>query len=63
MTESFYREYPRSKPAKWTQSKEGWSVSFQDNDNNNGEAMAYFDASGKHLKPRYLMKKMMSRFP
>ena len=50
VSESFYREYPRSKPAKWSQSKDGWSVSFQDNDHNNGEAMAYFDASGKHLE-------------
>lgn len=50
VTESFYKEYPHSKPAKWNQSKDGWNVSFQDNDHNNGQATAYFDGSGKHLE-------------
>ncbi|HEY2650110.1 MAG TPA: hypothetical protein VGI38_13010 [Puia sp.] len=49
VSESFQREYPQSKPSKWSHSNEGWSVSFQDNDHNNGEATAYFDGSGKHL--------------
>jgi hypothetical protein len=49
VSESFQREYPRSKPSQWTQSNDGWSVSFKDDDHNNGEARAYFDASGKHV--------------
>ena len=49
VTESFQKEYPRSKPANWSQSGEEWSVSFQDVDHNNGEAKAYFDQSGKHI--------------
>jgi len=50
VSESFHREYPRSNPAKWSRSNDGWSVSFQDNDHNNGEATAYFDASGKYVE-------------
>jgi hypothetical protein len=49
VSESFQREYPKSKPSKWSQSNEGWNVSFQDIDHNNGESTAYFDASGKHV--------------
>jgi hypothetical protein len=50
VTESFQKEYPRSKPSQWSQSDNGWSVSFQDNDHDNGEAKAYFDKSGKYLE-------------
>ena len=50
VTESFQRQYPKSKPSKWSRSKDGWSASFQDNDYNNGESTAYFNASGKHIE-------------
>jgi len=49
VSQSFEREYPHSQPSQWTQSSVGWSVSFQDNDHNNGEAVAYFDGSGRHV--------------
>jgi hypothetical protein len=48
VSQSFQKEYPQSKPSQWNQSNGGWSVSFKDNDHNNGEATAYFDASGKY---------------
>ncbi len=46
---SFQKEYPKSQPANWNQSKTGWSVDFEDKDHNNGEATAHFDASGSHV--------------
>ena len=49
VSESFQREYPRSKPSQWSRSNDSWSVSFTDRDHDNGEATAYFDASGKHV--------------
>jgi hypothetical protein len=49
VSQSFQKEYPQSQPSQWNQSNGGWSASFKDNDHNNGEATAYFDASGKHL--------------
>jgi len=49
ITQSFQREYPKSHPSDWKQSNDGgWSVSFDDNDHNNGEVMAYYNKSGKH---------------
>jgi hypothetical protein len=50
VAESFQKEYPRSKPSQWSRSNDGWSVTFQDNDHNNGEATAYFDGSGKYVE-------------
>ena len=50
VSESFQKEYPKSKPSQWSHSSNGWSASFEDNDHNNGEATAYFDASGKHVE-------------
>ena len=49
ISQSFNREYPHSQPSQWTRSNVGWSVSFEDNDHNNGEVMAYFDLSGRHI--------------
>jgi hypothetical protein len=49
VSESFQKEYPKSKSSQWKQLNEGWSVSFQDKDHNNGEAMAYYETSGKHI--------------
>jgi len=49
VSQSFQKEYPKSQPSQWNQSNGGWSVTFNDNDNNNGEATANFDASGKHV--------------
>ncbi|HEY1870023.1 MAG TPA: hypothetical protein VGG71_03140 [Chitinophagaceae bacterium] len=50
VTESFQKEYPRSQPSHWSFSNNRWSVSFEDNDYNNGEMTAYFDGSGKHIE-------------
>jgi len=49
VTQSFQRDYPQSQPAHWSQSSVGWSVSFEDIDHNNGEAVAYFDMAGRHV--------------
>ena len=49
VSQSFQKEYPQSQPSQWNQSNVGWSASFKDNDHNNGEATAYFDASGKYV--------------
>jgi hypothetical protein len=50
VTESFQKEYPRSTPSQWSHSNNGWSVTFEDNDYNNGETTAFFDGSGKHIE-------------
>ena len=49
VSQSFQKEYPHSQPSQWSQSNGGWSVSFKDKDHNNGEATAYFEASGRHV--------------
>jgi len=49
VSQTFYQEYPHSQPSQWSQSSVGWSVLFKDNDHNNGEVMAYFDLSGRHV--------------
>ena len=46
---SFQVDYPHSHPSHWVQSSVGWSVSFQDNDHNNGQVIAYYDMSGRHI--------------
>jgi hypothetical protein len=73
VSKSFQKEYPKSQPAQWTQSKTGWNVDFEDKDNNNGEATAHFDANGKHLDTRVpydnkdvpapVVKNVKSRYP
>jgi hypothetical protein len=47
--ESFQKEYPHSQPSQWNHSSAGWSVSFEDRDNDNGEVTAHFDTRGRHL--------------
>jgi hypothetical protein len=49
VTQSFQREYPQSQPSQWSHSSVGWSVTFEDRDHNNGEAVAHFDQSGRHV--------------
>jgi hypothetical protein len=49
VSESFQREYPKSQPSQWQHSNQGWSATFDDRDHNNGEAIANFDASGRHI--------------
>ncbi len=50
VSQSFHKEYPKSQASQWSKSDAGWSVSFKDKDHNNGEATAYFDASGRHVE-------------
>jgi hypothetical protein len=50
VSQSFQKEYPKSKATQWSKSAAGWSVSFKDKDHNNGEATAYFNASGRHIE-------------
>jgi hypothetical protein len=49
VSQSFQKEYPHSQASQWDQSNDEWSVSFKDKDHDNGEATAYFDASGRHV--------------
>ena len=49
VSQSFQKEYPQSHPSYWSQSSVGWSVSFEDNDHNNGQVTAYYDESGRHV--------------
>ena len=49
VSQSFQREYPKSSPSDWQQTNNGgWSVSFDDNDHDNGAVMAYYNKSGRH---------------
>jgi hypothetical protein len=50
VSQSFQKEYPKSQASQWSKSGTGWSVSFKDKDHNNGEATAYFDASGRQVE-------------
>jgi hypothetical protein len=49
VSESFQKEYPHSKPSRWTHSTTGWSVEFEDKDFDNGEVTAHFDSRGRHM--------------
>jgi hypothetical protein len=49
ISQSFSREYPQSRAAQWSRSNNEWSVSFEDNDHNNGEVTAHFDFTGRHI--------------
>jgi len=46
---SFHREYPQSQPLQWHHSGVIWSVQFDDRDHDNGEVIAHFDRTGRHL--------------
>ena len=50
VSQSFQKEYPKSHASQWSKANDGWIVSFKDKDHNNGEATAYFDASGRHIE-------------
>jgi len=47
--ESFQKSYPHSQPSTWNHSSVGWSVQFEDRDHDNGEVIAHFDNSGRHI--------------
>jgi hypothetical protein len=49
VSQSFRKEYPHSNPSRWTHSGSGWSVEFEDKDNDNGEVTAHFDSKGRHV--------------
>jgi len=50
VSQSFHREYPKSHASEWSKSSSGWSVSFKDRDHDNGEATAYFNATGSYVE-------------
>jgi hypothetical protein len=47
--ESFRKMYPQSQPRTWHHENSGWSVIFEDRDNDNGEVTAHFDSRGRHV--------------
>ena len=44
----FHKSYPNSEPRHWSHTSVGWSVTFNDRDNDNGDAVAHFDIHGRH---------------
>ncbi|MDP4217941.1 MAG: hypothetical protein Q8927_17190 [Bacteroidota bacterium] len=71
--ESFQKEYPHSQPNQWIRSSAGWSVSFEDRDNDNGFVTAHFDSRGRHMDthvrydnhdvPDHVVKTVQDRYP
>ena len=71
--ESFQKDYPRSQPGNWSHSSTGWSVSFDDRDNDNGNVTAHFDTRGRHTDtyirydgndvPNEVSKAIHNRYP
>lgn len=52
--QSFTKEYPKSAPTHWNRSGTVWSATFEDRDNDNGEATAHFDAQGRYMDTHVL---------
>src|ERR1700730_16096411 len=69
----FQKEYPKSKPTSWTQTKTGWNADFEDKDHDNREANAHFDTKGRHIDtqvpydnkdvPAPVAKNVKSKYP
>ncbi|MDP4132212.1 MAG: hypothetical protein Q8939_18800 [Bacteroidota bacterium] len=70
---AFQRQYPQSQPNQWKHTGETWNVNFDDKDHNNGESMAHFDRTGRHIDtyipyddqdvPGPVMDRMQHRYP
>ncbi len=69
----FHKTYPKSEAGQWSHTSTGWSVTFDDRDHDNGEAVAHFDKYGRHRDtyipydnndvPSNVMERVQKKYP